>query len=123
MPNKYQRKITNVRAEWSEESLKLAIHAVKNEGVSVFAASNMYQIPRKTLERRVKNGNDKKGPLGPTSIFGEENESKLASHIINLQEKGFPLTINDVRTIAFKFAEQLHLNHRFNKETEQAGYE
>lgn len=122
MPNKYQRKITNVRAEWSEQSLKLAINAVKNEGMSVLAASKNYKIPRKTLERRIKKGNYKKGPLGPSSTFGQVNERKLASHIRNLQEKRFPLTINDVRRIAFKFAEQLHLSHRFNRETEQAGY-
>lgn len=41
-----------------------------------------------------------------------------------MQSKGFPLTIDDMRTIiAFKFAEQLNIKHRFNMESEKAGYD
>ncbi|CAK1598568.1 unnamed protein product [Parnassius mnemosyne] len=40
-----------------------------------------------------------------------------------MQKNGFPLTIDDVRKIAYQFAEQLNLNHRFNRETEKAGYD
>lgn len=83
----------------------------------------MYQIPRKTLERCFKQNNDKKGPMGPSSLFGRENENKLANHIKSMQAKGFPLTIGDVRKIAYQLAEQLHLKHRFYKKTEKAGYD
>lgn len=123
MPNKYKRKAVAIRGNWSEESLKAAIIALKNAEMSVYAAAKMYQIPRKTLERRFKQNNDKKGPMGPSSLFGKENENKLANHIKSMQAKGFPLTIDDVRKIAYQLAEQLHLKHRFNKETEKAGYD
>lgn len=123
MPNKYKRKAVAVRGNWSEESLKAAINAVKNDGSSVRAASFQYQIPRKTLERRIKKNNDKKGPMGPPSLFGEENEKKLVTHIKTMQAKGFPLTMDDVRKIAYELAEQLKLKHRFNKESQKAGYD
>lgn len=123
MPNKYIRKAVAVRGNWSEDSLKAAISAVKNDGLFVRAAAVQYKIPRKTLERRLKNNNDKKGPMGPSSLFGEQNEKKLVVHIKTMQAKGFPLTLNDVRKIAYDFAEQLKLKHRFNKESEKAGYD
>ena len=123
MPNKYKRKAVAVRGNWSEESLKAAIGAVKNDGLSVRAAAIEHKIPRKTLERRINKNNDKKGPMGPSSLFGEDNEKKLATHIKTMQAKGFPLTMKDVRQMAYGFAEQLKLNHRFNKETQMAGYD
>ncbi|XP_046739416.1 uncharacterized protein LOC124407375 [Diprion similis] len=123
MPNKYQRQASATRGNWTEESLKAAINALKNGEMSVYAAAKAYQIPRKTLERRFKNNNDKKGPTGPTCFFGDENERKLANHIKVMQAKGFPLTIDDVRKVAYLLAEQLNLNHRFNKETGKAGYD
>ncbi|XP_046739568.1 uncharacterized protein LOC124407470 [Diprion similis] len=123
MPNKYQRQALATRGKWTEESLKAAINALKNGEMSVYAAAKAYQIPRKTLEMRFKNNNDKKGPMGPTCFFGDENERKLANHIKVMQAKGFPLTIDDVRKVAYLLAEQLNLNHRFNKETGKAGYD
>lgn len=39
-----------------------------------------------------------------------------------MQRKGFPLTIDDLRSIAYQLAEQLQIKHRFNKEKEKAGY-
>ncbi|CAB3221194.1 unnamed protein product [Arctia plantaginis] len=123
MPNKYIRKCLHTRGNWSEETLQCAIYSIKNEGLSIYSAAIRYNIPRKTLERRFKTDNMKKGPMGPSCMFGEENEKKLSVHIKTMQARGFPLTINDVRVIAFKFAENLNLKHKFNKTTEKAGYD
>ncbi|XP_035432885.2 uncharacterized protein LOC118264478 [Spodoptera frugiperda] len=123
MPNKYQRKAIATRGCWSEDSLKAAINSLKNGEMSVYRAAIIYGIPRKTLERRYKTNNDKKGPMGPTSMLGEQNEKKLADHIKTMQGTGFPLTISDVRVIAFQFAEQLNIKHKFNKSEEKAGYD
>lgn len=50
MPSKYKRKVAELRGNWTEKALKAAINAVKNDGMSVRAASITYSIPRKTLE-------------------------------------------------------------------------
>lgn len=123
MPNVYKRKAVATRGNWTEESLQAAISSVKNGEKTIYSASKTYGIPRKTLERRIKNDNDKKGPMGPTSMLGKQNEKKLVDHIKTMQSKGFPLTIDDVRSIAFQFAERLKIIHRFNKTTEKAGYD
>lgn len=123
MPTKYKRKVAAMRGNWTEEALKAAINAVKNDGVSVRAASISYKIPRKTLERRCKKNDYKKGPMGPSSCFGNENEKKLAAHIRSMQAKGFPLTMDDARKIAYELAEQLKLKHRFNQSIKKAGYD
>ncbi|KAG5885804.1 hypothetical protein JTB14_031521 [Gonioctena quinquepunctata] len=108
MPNKYKRKAVGVRGLWTEEALKAAISDVKTNNMSIFRAAILHDISRKTLERRLKKNND--------------NEGKLISHIKVLQAHGFPLSIDDVRSFAYHFAEQLHLKHRFNATKEKAGY-
>ncbi|CAH1995017.1 unnamed protein product [Acanthoscelides obtectus] len=67
MPNVYVRKNFNNRGSWTEDNLKHAMAAVKDGLMSVGRASLSFQIPRKTLERRLKHNNDKKGKLGPDS--------------------------------------------------------
>lgn len=66
---------------------------------------------------------DTKGSMGPASTFGADNEKRLSRHIKEMQSKGFPLTIDDKRKIAFSSAEQLHIKHRFNQNSEKAGYD
>ncbi|KAI4462015.1 hypothetical protein MML48_5g00018725 [Holotrichia oblita] len=121
MPNIYKRKTASRRGNWTEESLKAAITSVKNGQMTIYSASKIYNIPRKTLERKYKKDNDKKGPMGLSSVLGEQNEQKLVTHIKTMQSKELPLSIDDVRTIAF--AERLNISHRFNKTTEKAGYD
>ncbi|KAI4466572.1 hypothetical protein MML48_2g00000187 [Holotrichia oblita] len=85
--------------------------------MTIYSASEIYTFHIKQKD------NDIKGPMGPSSMLGEQNEQKLVTHIKTMQSKGFPLSIDDVRTIAFHFAERLNISHRFNKTTEKAGYD
>ncbi|CAH1634666.1 unnamed protein product [Spodoptera littoralis] len=61
MPNYYVRKSVAVRGTWSEEDLRSAMESVQRGNMSVYRASITYNIPRKTLERRVKLNNAVKG--------------------------------------------------------------
>uniref|UniRef100_A0A1B0DQH3 Uncharacterized protein n=1 Tax=Phlebotomus papatasi TaxID=29031 RepID=A0A1B0DQH3_PHLPP len=60
--------------------------------------------------------------FGPGACLGKENEILLVEHIINMDEAGFPLNRKKVRRLAYEFAENLGLAHRFNKEEQIAGY-
>lgn len=122
MPTNYTAKPGSNRGLWTEEDLKGAIEAVKN-GTSVRQASITFNIPRKTLERRVKTGNSTKGSMGPSGTLGNDNECRLVRHIKNMQQHGFPMTRTDVRSLAYNFAEELGLRHKFSKETQKAGYD
>lgn len=123
MPNKYIRKSVQTRGTWSQHDLSEAIKSVVNGNSSVRRASAEFNIPRKTLERRIKTGNSQKGNMGPSSVFGIENERRLSRHILSMQNRGFPLTRDDLRSIAYQFAQQLQIKHKFNNETEKAGYD
>lgn len=68
MSNKYQSKAFATRGNWSEDSLRATLNCIKNGEMSMYKASMIYNIPRKTLEKRYKTNNDKKGPMGP-NIF------------------------------------------------------
>lgn len=103
---KYMR-ISN-RGNWTQDQLSNAI---------------IFNIPSKTLKRRLKKINPSKGHLGPGTTFGFENERRLCRQPQKMQSMGFPLTRSDLRTMVFKFAQQLNLKHKFNTEKQKAGYD
>ncbi|CAH2016525.1 unnamed protein product [Acanthoscelides obtectus] len=92
MPNIYKRKSLE-RAKWTEEQLKSAMSTVKDEELSVRQAGKTFGIPRKTLEKRIKQNEDHKKKLGPDTSFGAAHENRL-----------------------------LGLKHKFNNELQKAGY-
>lgn len=122
MPTKYIRKKDSNRGSWTSENLSNAIEAIRN-GLSIRKASIEHGVPRKTLERRFKSGNITKGTMGKQCILGNENETKLAQHIKKCQKHGFPMTRDDLRTVAYKFANQLGIKHSFNDDEQKAGYD
>lgn len=88
-----------------------------------FQASIENGVPRKTLERRFKSGNTTKGGMGPTCSLGMKNEERMVHHIKTMQKHGFPLTRNDLRSLTYNFANQPKIKHKFNNNTQKAGYE
>lgn len=102
--------------------MRLAVTAVAG-GMKVGEASRTYNIPVRTLKRRIEKNDFTKGRMGPASTLGDEAEKKMVAHIKKLQRFGFSPTMDDVREMAFRLAEKLHIQHKFNKEEEKAGYD
>lgn len=123
MPTTYIRKLSSGRGGWTEDSLKKAIKAVKEKEMGVNQAAKAFGVPKTTLKRRIKSQVFTKGPLGPSSVLGVENEKKIVAHIQKLQNRGFTPCRDSVRSMAFELAEKLKLPHTFNKETKRAGYD
>ena len=66
MPRKYHRKVTaKERAIWSEQQLMEAIRKVKAGEISKREARRRYNVPPRTLERRMTTGKLRKTGLGP----------------------------------------------------------
>ena len=59
--------------------------------------------------------------LGPTSIMGEENEKRLVAHTLEFEKSCFPLTVTDVRKLAFGFACNSCIINKFSKAEGMAG--
>lgn len=108
MPRKYTRKPNVVpRATWSEEDLTNAMIMAKNGAMGVNQASRYYNIPSRTLRRRMKSGDTKKRSLGKPPVLGFENEKKLVAHIKRLEQAGFAPSRRTTRQLAFEFAKKL----------------
>lgn len=121
MPTFYKRKRGSARGEWTEQALRDAVRAYREENISIYEASRRYGVPWSTLKRRITNNDFDKKSLGPSSVLGGENENKIVKHIKKLQLHGFAPTRTEVRIMAFRLAEQLKLSHRFNVQTGKAG--
>ncbi|KAL3279848.1 hypothetical protein HHI36_017354 [Cryptolaemus montrouzieri] len=59
--------------------------------------------------------------LGKHPTLNFDKEKRLVAHIQKLAKAGFPTTRQDVRRLAFEFAEKLGLENSLNKETRMAG--
>ncbi|KAJ8945198.1 hypothetical protein NQ318_013648 [Aromia moschata] len=86
MPRKYKRSVTAPsRAAWSEEQLREAIEKVSTNKISAREAHRRY------------------------GVLGKDNEKRLVAHIQRLSAAGFAPDRQTVRTLAYKFAEKLHI--------------
>lgn len=122
MPSQYKPKPGSLRGQsWTEENLQRAVQAVR-DGINIKSAADAHGIPRTTLRNRIKSKSCSKGRMGPDSLLGEANETKLCNHILDLQKAGFPITRNDLRSLAFEFAEDLKIPYNFDTEERKAGY-
>lgn len=71
MPRKYVRKVgAKPRATWTEEELVTAVEKVRAGEISKREAERRYNIPVRTLSRRIASGNIHKGALGPEGKLG-----------------------------------------------------
>ncbi|KAI4466568.1 homeobox-like domain superfamily [Holotrichia oblita] len=110
------------RQEWSEESLRQAIENVSRKQMGVNEASREFGIPSRTLRRHLASGK-LKPPLGRSCELGLEHETRLVNHVKALEKVGFAPDRNDVRKMAYEFAEKLGIQHRFSHGTKSAGYD
>jgi hypothetical protein len=49
-------------------------------------------------------------------------EIKILNFILNMHDLGFSLTVGQVRRVAFKVVEAEGINHKFNYESQMAGW-
>ena len=71
------------RLQWRDEDMRKALEAVSSKELTVSAAARVYQVPRKTLDDRLKghvvNGH-KPGPKTILSSMEEETHSLSISY-------------------------------------------
>ena len=120
MVRTYKRKTE--RGRYGLEKLLDVVEKVKRGEISKRQAEIQHGIPRKTLTRHLRGQVQKPGSLGRyVSVLGDDFEKCLVEHIIKLQQMLFGLTTADVKTLAFKVAEQMGINNPFNKQKGGAG--
>ena len=85
-------------------------------------AAKMYNVPRTTLTRRLVLDDPNSPATRPTALTAAE-EDLLVTHILQMEERGFGLTINDICRLAYNLAEKSGRPVPFNSEKKSAGYD
>ena len=126
MVRTYKRKETSHRQEWDENAMSLAIEEVRSGRMGYRVASHTYDVPKTTLERRVKNQN--KLAIGSVKVMGnnlkvfsDEMENELEQYILRMEEIFFGLSLLDLRRLAYDLAERNAIRHPFNPAKKLAG--
>ncbi|KAK5903578.1 hypothetical protein CgunFtcFv8_007347 [Champsocephalus gunnari] len=74
-----------------------------------------WTVPKSTLQRRVKGNGHFNNTMGRKPFLPEKDEADLEEMIATLGKRGFPLRLDDIRKLAFQFAD-------FTQITKKAGY-
>ena len=106
---------------------KRAIQDVLDRKMSERAAAERYEVPRTSLQDRVK-AIEQGQQIIPKSILGcfqqtftPEYERQLFQHVIDLDIRLMPLTRSDFLRFAYDLKGKSSRGHRFNKEKRMAG--
>ncbi|XP_062618334.1 uncharacterized protein LOC134279942 [Saccostrea cucullata] len=110
------------QGKWDRKSLSNAVQCVKTGKMTKFKASKVFGIPRTTLSRRLLTM-DLESPASKPTILSKEEENTLVGHILEMEERGFGLTISDVCKLAYSVIAQSGRKNPFNQEKKMAGYD
>lgn len=132
MVRNYKRKTD--RGKWDEEDMRRAVKAVLTNKMGFLRASATYDVPKSTLERRVRktrdtvgddtdSGNDcgKKNLGRFKTVFTANQEEELTQYIKSMEVRLFGITGKELRVIAYQLAQRNHIDNPFNEETGMAG--
>ena len=86
---------------------------VSTKDMTICAAAKNFSVPRKTLDDRVKGHVVHGRRLGVSTVLTPEEETSLASYLIYMAERIFPLTRMMVKAFAWAIAKH---SGRFNVE-------
>ena len=91
-----------------------AVDAVVNESCSLREAHRRYNVPIETLRRRVGGQVDIDCRPGPQTVLSKDEESRLEEYCIEMADRGFGLSREDVMRFAFQIAEKMKKPHPFH---------
>lgn len=69
-----------------------AIEQVQKQELSLTEGSRMYNVPLETLRRRVNETVAVGCQPGPKSVLTEEEETRIATYLIEMSDVGYGLT-------------------------------
>lgn len=119
MPRNYTRKTTIL--SYTAEDLQKAISAIRNDGRKIREAGRVFNIPESTLRKQLLENENKHPRLGCTPVFSQEIESELREYVLTLAKLFYGLTPKCLRRLAFRYAEQHKIVHKFDKTKGLAG--
>ena len=110
------------RRQWNPADMEAAMRAVQEEGKMVAAAAKQHSVPRKILDDRIKGRVTHGSNPGPSAVLTAREEDALASYLLYMAERGFPLTSNMAQTFAWAASMHSGTSDHFNEETGPGKY-
>ncbi|KAI9532614.1 hypothetical protein NQZ68_030556 [Dissostichus eleginoides] len=112
--------------QWRQDRMRRAIEEyqqiIEDGGVpQLRLLARAWSVPKSTLQRRVKGNGHFNHTIGRKPFLPEKDEAELEEMIATLGKRGFPLRLDDIRTLAFQFAEKKGIKG-FSQTTKKAGY-
>lgn len=101
---------TNKRKKYTEENLLKALDAVK-KGMSKKLASKTYNVPRGTIQSRLRK--PCKNLPGPDPILSNEEEGVLVQWVVDCCRKGFPKRKSDLQLSVASFLKKTGRDNPF----------
>lgn len=96
MKTKKLSKHKEKRMKYNAENLKMALDAVKI-GMSKKQAAKQFQVPRSTIQFRLRNPEKTNPRPGPSSVLTDTEENVLVNWIIQSSKRGFPRRKEDIQ--------------------------
>lgn len=115
----YKRKSTR-QLKFTKELLAEIAEKIKN-GRSKRSVAREYNINESTLRKRLKLGTIPNSLGRFKSVFNSEKELELVERIRQLDELFYGLTVKGLRGLVYQFAEEIKVDHPFNKTTKLVG--
>ena len=100
------------RKLWSSESMAGAVEGYQR-GLGLREAARLYNVPVESLRRRVNGTVHNDCKSGPSTVLTKEEEDRLAAFCIEMCDRGFGLSVDDVMHKAFAIAERSQRPHPF----------
>ena len=97
------------KSTYSKDDLLAAMQAVR-DGETIAAVAKRFNIPRMTLSDKLKNNCRQPKSSGGQTILTNKQEESLVQRVLYMADRGFPLTINWLRSISYFYVK--HLNRR-----------
>ncbi|KAJ8877313.1 hypothetical protein PR048_021767 [Dryococelus australis] len=98
MPRRYKRTLGALKYhDFSEKHVQKAVDHVKQYGMSLREVSEVFGVPKSTIQRRVSGKNT--GMYGCYRILSDDDKNALTDGIVETRKWGLPLTTFDIRLL------------------------
>lgn len=92
------------RRQWLNENMLMAMNDVKEGKLTAYAAAKKYDVPRRTLDDRLKGRVQHGTNPGPLTVLTKEEEASLVAYLLHMAQHGFPLTPTMTKAFAWAIA-------------------
>ena len=113
----YKKKERKMWNQWNPKRMEEAIICVRTNKLGYTRAANMFKVPRTTLRRLPASDLPPKDcvnmRLGRKPVISPEMEAQLVDYLLEMENRFYDLTRNDVKNMAYQLVIRNKLKHPF----------